>query len=154
MWPSAHIKQSYSLLDFSLHTQLLYLMLQAKLRYRYFHLSFSAHPHKSIHPRSIFHERAIRLFWFEGTWPLCHPSVRTSTVTSPLRLSFTFPTQQVKMPSILFYFSQLDYDKLEVLRLWVNLLAVRRYCLRVLSFTLHIPIMYPNLLLSIARLPQ
>ena len=56
-------KQSYSLLDFNLHTQLLYLMLQAKLRYRYFHLSFSAHPHKSIHPRSIFHERAIRLFF-------------------------------------------------------------------------------------------
>lgn len=64
---SAHIKQSYSLLDFNLHTQLPYLMLQAKLRYGYCHLSFSAHPHKSIHPRSIFHERAIRLFWFEGT---------------------------------------------------------------------------------------
>ena len=76
MRPSTHIKQSYSLLDFNLHTQLLYLMLQAKLRYRYFHLSFSAHPHKSIHPRSIFHGRAIRLFWFERNrqfTPLCVP---------------------------------------------------------------------------------
>nr|DAE60032.1 MAG TPA: hypothetical protein [Caudoviricetes sp.] len=65
MQPLAHIKQSYSLLDFNLHTQFPYLMLQAKLRYGYYHLCFSAHPHKSIHPRFVFHERAIRLFWFE-----------------------------------------------------------------------------------------
>ena len=103
-------------------------MLQAKLRYRYFHLSFSAHPLKSIHPRSIFHERAIRLFWFEGTWLSCHPSVQTLAHASALfnALVDSQPTFAGFLPVSLFYFSQLDYGKLEVLRLWVNLLAVRQ----------------------------
>ena len=63
------------------------------------------------------------LYWIvlKGLWlsPFC--TVRSSY---PLCLVSLYQ-QVINCPVSLFYFSQLDYGKLEVLRLWVNLLAVR-----------------------------
>ena len=66
---------------------------------------------------------SVILNCFEGA-RLYHPSAQFRAGSSALDGLPLPPTRH--LPSILFYFSQLDYDKLEVLRLWVNLLAVRR----------------------------